>query len=59
MDHGRLNDDYTVQHIRALFFGWGLPMNAVDVFGSDPEVLAKVTRPNPQPPVAVSQSPVP
>ena len=25
MQHGRLNDDAAVQHVRALFFGWGLP----------------------------------
>lgn len=46
MNHGRLNDDATVQHIRALFFGWKLPQDAESLFPPDKDgVLARVPRP--------------
>jgi pimeloyl-ACP methyl ester carboxylesterase len=45
MQHGRLNDDETVQHIRALYFGWGLPLNATDYWPNDAEIVKQVPRP--------------
>jgi hypothetical protein len=32
MQHGRLNNDETMQHVRAVFFEWALPLNAADLF---------------------------
>lgn len=45
MQHGRLNDDPTVQHVRSVFFGWGLPADAGAKFGSDAGVMKQVPRP--------------
>lgn len=46
MQHGRLNDDVTVQHVRALFFGWGLPPGAEDQFPErDADFIRQVPHP--------------
>lgn len=46
MQHGRLNDDETVEHIRAVYFGWGLPAHATNDFPRDDhEILKHVPRP--------------
>lgn len=46
MQHGHLNDDETVQHIRAVYFGWDLGSNASDLFPpEDAEILKQVPSP--------------
>lgn len=46
MQHGRLNDDPTVQHVRAVFFGWGLPPGAENQFPKgDADIIRQVPHP--------------
>lgn len=45
MQHGRLNDDHNMQHVRAIFFGWGLPPNAAELYQSDADVISQVPHP--------------
>lgn len=59
MQHGRLNDDEVMQHVRAIYFGWSLPANAADHFPDDAAIIAQVpvpppstSPPQPLPPVA-------
>lgn len=46
MQHGRLNDDATVQHVRAIFFGWRLPPGTESQFPKeDAEIIQHVPHP--------------
>lgn len=56
MQHGRLNDDATTQHIRAVFFGWGLSPQDEAMFPEDTEIIARVPRPPAAPPTPTAST---